>query len=621
MINALNNYNNSLLNELNKTSKQISSGKKIATATDDSLAFKKYIDLNTDISLYSRLKENITSAKSFAQYTDTALGSMTNTMETFKTKLLAYGGSIHSQTSREALVNELKSLKDSMMQLANTKVNGKYLFSGSDYKNAPIDLSGNYNGNSQKLSLHTDVTQKQEFSIDGASLFLGYDRDIHSRVSTNIAKLDQNALLETPSRQTYITDKSSISDLTGLQNGEATFYMSGTQPNGDSFRHKFTVSDIKNTKVSDLAEEIKIAFNNEVNVELSSNGQFIIEDLKSGNSKLNFHMVGSTANVENISDLGNAKKFEFVKTDTNIDSTTSESMNFQKNGNILINNIQQFISVDSGFATSSTKLSEVANGSLLGKTLNISGKDINGQDFIGSLTFNEDTTSIDLGNGTFELNHGADAFSYKELTEAMSVALSGVTGGSFEEAVLNSEKLVDVKINHRGEFEIKDLTTSMSKMDFAIFDSNVGVYNQESKNGSVLTFNSNKAIDMDRPSVNIFEAIDFAIDAVKQDLQHPDGTRIGLENNRGISGSIDNMSHIIEHIIKERSLSGAQFQNLQYTEDRSDALSTNMKVAQNDIINVDYAETSAYYQALTLNYQAMLASVAKVQGLSLVNYL
>jgi flagellar hook-associated protein 3 FlgL len=621
MINALNNYNNSLLNELNKTSKQISSGKKIATATDDSLAFKKYIDLNTDISLYSRLKENITSAKSFAQYTDTALGSMTNTMETFKTKLLAYGGSIHSQTSREALVNELKSLKDSMMQLANTKVNGKYLFSGSDYKNAPIDLSGNYNGNSQKLSLHTDVTQKQEFSIDGASLFLGYDRDIHSRVSTNIAKLDQNALLETPSRQTYITDKSSISDLTGLQNGEATFYMSGTQPNGDSFRHKFTVSDIKNTKVSDLAEEIKIAFNNEVNVELSSNGQFIIEDLKSGNSKLNFHMVGSTANVENISDLGNAKKFEFVKTDTNIDSTTSESMNFQKNGNILINNIQQFISVDSGFATSSTKLSEVANGSLLGKTLNISGKDINGQDFIGSLTFNEDTTSIDLGNGTFELNHGADAFSYKELTEAMGVALSGVTGGSFEEAVLNSEKLVDVKINHRGEFEIKDLTTSMSKMDFAIFDSNVGVYNQESKNGSVLTFNSNKAIDMDRPSVNIFEAIDFAIDAVKQDLQHPDGTRIGLENNRGISGSIDNMSHIIEHIIKERSLSGAQFQNLQYTEDRSDALSTNMKVAQNDIINVDYAETSAYYQALTLNYQAMLASVAKVQGLSLVNYL
>ena len=42
MINALNNYNNSLLNELNKTSKQISSGKKIATATDDALAFKIY---------------------------------------------------------------------------------------------------------------------------------------------------------------------------------------------------------------------------------------------------------------------------------------------------------------------------------------------------------------------------------------------------------------------------------------------------------------------------------------------------------------------------------------------------------------------------------------------------
>ncbi len=620
MISGLNNYNSSLQNELNKVSRQVSSGKEIAKANEDSLLFKKHIDLDSDITTMSRLKENIQSAKSFSQYTDTTLDSMTTTMESFKTKLLAYGGSVHSKTSRESLVNELTSLKDSMMQLANTRVNGKYLFGGTNYKVPPIDLSGQYQGNSEKLSIHTDTTQKQEFSIDGASLFLGYDRDIHSRVSTNISKLDQNALKETPVRQEYINADNSIADLTGLNSGEVTFYMSGTQPNGSGFRHKFTVSDLQNTKISDLTEEIKIAFNNEVTVELSSNGEFIIEDLKSGNSKLNFHMVGSTANVDNIADLGDAKRFEFVKT-ANLDSSISESMNFQKNGNLLINNIQQFISVDQGFATSSTKLSDVANGSLLGKSLIINGQNINGENFTGSITFNEDTTTIDTGSATFELNGGADDFSYKQLTEAIGVAISGVTDGDFETAVLNSEKLVDVSLNHRGEIQIKDLTSSMSKMNFAMHDSSMGDFSGNATNGSVLVFNSNKAIDMDRPSVNIFEAMNGAIKAVQQDLQHPDGTRKGLENNRGVSGAIDNISHIIEHVIKERALAGSQLQNIQYTEDRSDALSTNLKIAQNDVMNIDFAETSAYYQALTLNYQAMLASVARVQGLSLVNYL
>jgi len=611
-------YNTTLRSEITKVSKQISSGKKITQGFEDSTIFKKTIDLDADIKLSSQFKENAESAKAFAQYTDTTLGSMTETLENFKVKMLAYAGREHSQTSREALVNELKTLKSSLISLANTQVDGEYLFGGTENKIPPIDMNGHYQGNNQKLSIKTDRFQTQEYSIDGESLFLGYDRNIKSRVSTNIRKLNQTALQETPPREVYITADDSILDLTG-KDKPTTFYMSGTRPDGSSFKHKFQVDDPANVKVSDLAEEIRLAFKDEVTVELSKNGQFIIQDKNSGDSHLNFHMVGATQNVDDISQLSDDETIEFVKSG-DVSATVSETMKFKKDGNLLTNNIQQFISPDDGFAVGSTTLDEVATDSLLNQTINIVGKNIKGEDVTASLTFGEETTSVSINGSSFELNGGAKDFTYRQLNEVLEVALSGVdVTGDFENAVSESEKLVDVKLNHRGEFQIRDLTSSTTQMEVAMFDSQV--YDYSSESGSPLSFNSNRAIDFDRPSVDIFQSIDMAIEAVEEDLYHPDGERVGFEENRGVQGSLDNLTHAIDHIIKERAKSGAQLQNIQYTIDRTEALSTNMKMTQNDIISTDFAETSAYFQALSVNYQAMLQTVARVQGLSLVNYL
>ena len=616
-MNISSHYNTSIQTELNKVSKQITTGNKISQGFEDSNLFKKTIDLETDIAVTSQLQENAESAKSFAQYTDTALDSMTRGAEQFKIKLLAYAGKQHSETSREALVGELKSIKNSMIQLSNTKVNGEYLFGGTNNKVPPIDLKGDYQGNGKQLSIKIDKFQTQEYSIDGAGLFLGYDRDIQSKISTNVRKENLTNLALTPPKHTFINGDDSILDLTG-KSESTTFYMSGTRPDGSGFKHKLTVDNPDKMKVSDLAEEIKLAFNDEVTVEINKNGQFMITDTKSGNSKLNFHMVGSTENVENLKELDETKVIEFVKR-ADAKATVGESLNFKKDGNILKNNIQQFISIDSGFATGSTKLSEVSSHSLLNETLEIKGKNLNGEEFTASLTFGEETTTATINGTSIEMNGGADSFTYKQLTEVMSVSLSGVEVGDFPTAVLESEKLVNVEINHRGEFQMKDLTSSTTKMEFAIFDSNIDDFS--TNQGSALAFNSNKAIDLDRPSIDIFESFDMAIEAVQEDLLHSDGNRIGFEDNRGVQGALDNITHITDHIIKERTISGTQLQNIEYTLDRSEALTINMKITKNDLINTDFAETSSYFQALSLNYQAMLSTVAKVQGISLLNYL
>lgn len=616
-MNISSNYSSLLQTELDKVSKQITTGNKITQGFEDSVVFKKTIDLDSDINLTSQLQENAESAKAFAQYTDSTLDSMTRGMEEFKVKMLAYAGSNHSTTSKEALVGELESLKSSMIQLSNTKVNGEFIFGGTENQIPPIDIKGNYQGNDSKLSIKTDKFQTQEYSIDGANLFLGYDRDVKSKVSTNIRKLSQTDLNATPPKHVYVNADNSILDLTGTEES-TTFYMSGTRPDGSGFKHKFTVENPSEITVSDLAEEIKLVFNDDVTVELSKNGQFIIEDKHSGNSKLNFHMFGSVEDVDNINDLDDSKIIEFVKS-SDEKATVGESLKFEKTGNTLTNNIQQFISTKEGFATEKTRLSEVATDSLLNTSINIEGKNILGEEIETSLTFGEDSTTVSINGSSFELDGGADDFSYKQLNEVINLALSGVEIQDYAESVLKSEELVDVSMNHRGEFEIRDLTSSKTEMEFAMFDSNIDDFS--TKSGSPLSFNSNKAIDLDRPSVDMFKAIDDAIIAVENDLMHPDGNLKGFESNLGVQGSLDTLTHLIDHVIKERTTSGAQLQNIEYTIDRSEALKMNMQITKNDVINTDFAEASAYFQTLSLNYEAMLSTIAKVQGMSLVNYM
>ena len=614
-----NSYNPVLRKEINKVSEQISSGKKISKGFEDASLFKKTIDLDSDIQFHSRLKESAEHAKAVAQYTDSTLGQMVDTLDTFKSKLLAYGGRVHSRTSREALVDELKSLRNHLYSLANTQVDGEYLFSGTNSKIPPIDGEGNYQGNNKPLTITTDRFQKQEYSIDGESLFLGYDRNIHSQVSTNVRKLNQTSLQQTPPKEEYITLDDSILDMTG-KNEPTTFYLSGTRPDGTSFKHKFQVDDPANVKVSDLAEEIRLAFNDEVTVELSNNGQFIIRDKESGNGKLNFFMVGSTENVDDISQLSQDNLIEFVKTGSDISANTMDTAKFRKDGNLLKSNVQQFISVDEGYATSSTTLDEVASGSLLNRTLNIEGKNINGEDVTASITFGENTTTATINGATYQLEGGAKDFTYQQLNEVLEIAFSGVAGsGNFSSDVITAEKYVDVRLNSHGELEIRDLTSSTSKMEVAIYDS--GVYDFSVNEGVPISFNSNKAIDFDRPTVDIFKSIDDAIEAVEQDLYHPDSSRVGFEDNLGLQGAIDNITHITDHITKERAKIGAKMQNINYTLDRVEALSVNMQIVQNETISTDFAEASSYFQALSLNYQAMLQTVARVQNLSLVNYL
>ncbi|MBT0606503.1 flagellin biosynthesis protein FlgL, partial [Campylobacter lari] len=90
-------------------------------------------------------------AQEMAKNTDTALKNITELLEKFKTLLVKASSDGNSQTSREAIAKELELIRDSIVNIANTSINGQYLFAGSNTATKPFDKYGNYTGNKDNI--------------------------------------------------------------------------------------------------------------------------------------------------------------------------------------------------------------------------------------------------------------------------------------------------------------------------------------------------------------------------------------------------------------------------------------------------------------------------------------
>jgi len=179
------------LNELNNVQTQISTGVKIQNMYEDPVVYTKYLKLNEEVNSFSQIKSSATFAQTFANETDTVLNDFVSTLGSFKTNLLKAANDTNDETSRNAIVSELEGELAHLKDLANTSIDGKYLFSGSKFNTKPIDDNYEYQGNSDKVKAFLGAGVEREYNIDGASLFLGRDNDYSKHVSTNVVQYDK----------------------------------------------------------------------------------------------------------------------------------------------------------------------------------------------------------------------------------------------------------------------------------------------------------------------------------------------------------------------------------------------------------------------------------------------
>ncbi|MCD4667864.1 MAG: flagellar biosynthesis protein FlgL [Sulfurimonas sp.] len=286
--------NNQLSTKLFDVNKQIASGLKIQYAKDDIATFTETMRLDNEITTLNQIQKSTESGYKISNQTDTVLNEFSTSMDRVRTLLIQASNGASSDTSLDAIASELRGMEDHLKNLANTSINGQYLFSGSAVDIRPISDDGTYNGNNISMNSFLGSRVEQQYNISGDELFLGEEILVKRTITSNVVQ----TLNEPDSTSTSVLPSSTMSEFMGdSPSDKHYFYLRGVQSDGTAFNKQIPMTDT-NT-VDDLLIEIGKAYGNTgnldlVNVSLNTNGQIVVEDKIKGSSKLDFHLVGAT---------------------------------------------------------------------------------------------------------------------------------------------------------------------------------------------------------------------------------------------------------------------------------------------------------------------------------------
>jgi len=165
-------------------------------------------------------------------------------MNRTRTLLIKAANGTNSDNSLDAIADELRGLEKHFKNLANTSINGQFLFSGSAVNTRPIDDKGIYHGNNASMDSFLGSNSTQKYNLTGSELFLGEEANTKREISTNVIN---NDLINGG----VITQNSTIRNLMGDIDVNANtvnknyFYLRGTKSDGTAFKSQIAFDDTK----------------------------------------------------------------------------------------------------------------------------------------------------------------------------------------------------------------------------------------------------------------------------------------------------------------------------------------------------------------------------------------
>lgn len=152
MVNNLMRNLNKNLGRMEKTQQQLSSGKKFVNPSDDPIGVSRSLRLNTEIATMDQYKRNADDVKSWLSTTEMAVGNVSDILKRAKELTVQAATETNSIDERNAIKEEIKELKNQLVQIGNTTYAGSYLFSGFKTDKPLFAKDGTYDIGGGKLT-------------------------------------------------------------------------------------------------------------------------------------------------------------------------------------------------------------------------------------------------------------------------------------------------------------------------------------------------------------------------------------------------------------------------------------------------------------------------------------
>ncbi len=176
---------NSMLNNFSKlvdAQGQVSSGKRFQRASDDPVGAARALTLHSRADTNQRYVDAIQGGTRELDMGASVLQDADGLIsEARATALEALNGTTNAD-DRRVLANQIRQIKSQLLDLANSKASGRFLFAGTDQSASPFSASDvhgfartSYSGNSDQQQLLVGGDQRMAIGIPGSDIFAALD--------------------------------------------------------------------------------------------------------------------------------------------------------------------------------------------------------------------------------------------------------------------------------------------------------------------------------------------------------------------------------------------------------------------------------------------------------------
>ncbi|WP_182199666.1 flagellar hook-associated protein FlgL [Paraliobacillus salinarum] len=179
--NMLRNLSNSY-SSLDKYMDQLSTGKKISRPSQDPVVAMKGINYRSQVSDIKQFQRNMGEVNNWLDNSDDSLNEANEILQRMRELSVQASNGTYEEGQRENIAEEIDQLKAHLVEIANTKVNNKYIFNGTKTTGTD-DGTGNMN---------PPVTVNPDGTVNSVADLLPESTEVTIEVSTG-TKLQVNS--------------------------------------------------------------------------------------------------------------------------------------------------------------------------------------------------------------------------------------------------------------------------------------------------------------------------------------------------------------------------------------------------------------------------------------------
>jgi flagellar hook-associated protein 3 FlgL len=206
--------------ELQRLQDQLTTGQQYIVPSENPASALNAIVLQSRLERQQQFKANVQTDRSLLGATENALSTVSDAVNSAKSIILRGVGDIATEQERIGLATEVGGLIQQVLNTANTKFRGRYLFAGTETDSAPFELAGAgnvlYSGNAQQIGSFVNFGQQIVNNLDGQSAFNvlttveSDDLNVALTLDTKLSQLHGGAGTETGSIDIVLQDGAAV---------------------------------------------------------------------------------------------------------------------------------------------------------------------------------------------------------------------------------------------------------------------------------------------------------------------------------------------------------------------------------------------------------------------------